>query len=106
MGGTASLFDIQNDGSLKPNSQVKFENKGGPNKFRQDASHPHSANFVNPSWSSDQFIHIPDLGNDCTHQLRVDSNNKLVNTNESIDSAPGSGPRHISYDSKQKRFAY
>ena len=94
------------------NSQVKFANKGGPNKGRQEASHPHSANFVNPSWSRDQFVHVPDLGNDQTHMLsfdgenRFDGDNRLVNTIEPIEAAPGSGPRHITYDSKQKLFAY
>ena len=100
MGGNVSLFNIENDGSLSPNSQVKFANKGGPNKARQEASHPHSANFVNPSWSRDQYVHIPDLGNDQTHMLSFDGDNKLVNTIAPIEAASGSGPRHLTYDSK------
>ena len=51
-------------------------------------------------------MHVPDLGNDCIHQLGFDDKGKLIHLKEEINVEPGSGPRHISYDSKQKLFAY
>jgi len=69
MGGTASLYKIREDGGLEYSSHVVFDNRPGPNKERQEQSHPHSANFV--SNGIETLLLVPDLGNDCVHELHI-----------------------------------
>ena len=65
MGGTACLYKIREDGGLDFSSMITFDNTGGPNKERQEQSHPHSANFA--SSKGETIVLVPDLGNDCIH---------------------------------------
>ncbi|KZT33379.1 3-carboxy-cis,cis-mucoante lactonizing enzyme [Sistotremastrum suecicum HHB10207 ss-3] len=74
---------------------IQFQiSEPGPNKERQNKSHPHQIYYHE---ISDQLF-VPDLGADKIHRLvRSSKDHKrwLVNEKETINVKPGSGPRHL-----------
>ncbi|KZS96557.1 3-carboxy-cis,cis-mucoante lactonizing enzyme [Sistotremastrum niveocremeum HHB9708] len=78
-----------------PYPPIQFQiAKPGPNKERQDKSHPHQIYYE----KSRDEIFVPDLGADKIRRLVRSSDDKtrwVVNENESIDVKSGSGPRHV-----------
>ncbi len=102
--GSVSVFRTNQDGSLKPFSQLMSFSDSSINKSRQDRSHIHATVF-SPDF---QTVYCPDLGADKIRAFTIDgkmdqplvpANNLLTNT------VPGSGPRHFVFHPKNK-FAY
>ncbi|KAG9035934.1 hypothetical protein FRB95_010142 [Tulasnella sp. JGI-2019a] len=71
---------------------VKFEFPGeGPNKDRQESSHPHQI-YPHPSGKT---LLVPDLGSDKIWRLKRDEESKAWKLDDAIPTIRGGGPRHI-----------
>lgn len=104
LGGNASVFPIQSDGSIGASVELKQNSGIGPNKARQEASHAHSINLD----SHDKFAYLCDLGLDKIFIYEFDRKNGKLNPNTKQDffqTKPGAGPRHFTFHPK-KDFAY
>ena len=64
----------------------------GPNKERQECSHPHQV-VEHPTYKE---VLVPDLGADKTRRLVRDANGKW-SEKAAIEYKAGSGPRHIAF---------
>jgi 6-phosphogluconolactonase len=94
-GQNVTVLPINPDGSLgEVASEVKREGTG-PNTARQDQSRPHAVVF-DPTGN---VVAVADLGTDnvATYSLN-DETGELTLVSE-VDSQPGSGPRHIVFNS-------
>lgn len=98
--GVTSTFSLDELGI--PTSKFSTRTVGeGPNKERQDGSHPHGVYF------REQILHVPDLGCDKIHcwEIAGPSAERERATLASWRSLPGSGPRHMAF-SPDGRHAY
>lgn len=98
-GGSASVFRINKEGKISPVVQVISYTDSSINKSRQDHSHIHSAVFS----PDNQYVFFPDLGADKIRIYRFDTLQNEPFQNEPIrftKTVPGSGPRHIIFNSK------
>ena len=103
-GGSASVFGLNANGSLKPYAQLMQDSGKSVNAARQDKAHVHSTIF-----SPDQdFVFTPDLGMDkiMVYKFNPAAKRPLQPSIPSfVQSEPGSGPRHLTFH-PNKRFAY
>lgn len=108
-GGSISVLPIQEDGALLPASAV-IEFKGtGPVKERQKQAHLHCVRIT----PDGKYLFADDLGTDQIHKFTINPNAGTDNkeglltesTPASFKVAPGSGPRHLTFDNNGK-FAY
>lgn len=94
-GGSITVFDVKNDGSLATASQViPFSGKGA-DADRQQKPHLHCVQY-----SPDQkYLFADDLGTDKIHKFNVnDSGNYLqAGTPTAFKVADASGPRHLEF---------
>ncbi|KAJ3269231.1 hypothetical protein HK104_005162 [Borealophlyctis nickersoniae] len=68
----------------------------GPNKDRQEASHPHQ--FIWRVSSSVTTVYVPDLGADCMRRHTFDATTgTLTDLPSAPATSPGSGPRHLAF---------
>ncbi|KAI0827778.1 putative isomerase YbhE [Trametes gibbosa] len=74
-----------------PSSTIQFDGMG-PNKERQEASHPHQV-IQHPT--RDEVL-VPDLGTDQTRRLVRDASGKWVERG-AVSYKAGSGPRHVAF---------
>lgn len=102
VGGIIALLPIDENGGLKPASEV-IELEGKGSHPHQDASHPHSMNLS----PDERYLYMPDLGTDRIHIYEIDyENGKLIPANPAyISMRPGAGPRHFTFHPTQP-FAY
>ncbi|EKJ73328.1 hypothetical protein NXS19_003394 [Fusarium pseudograminearum] len=84
--GTIDVWNTK-EGGLELIKTIKSPGKLGPNKERQDASHPHQAN-LDPSG---RYFAVNDLGTDSV--VLIDSKNDAF-TDKNIPIEAGCGPRH------------
>lgn len=100
-GGNLGLFEINANGSLKPNPQMIEHQGSSINKDRQEKAHVHSVN-----WAPNQKdLFVPDLGIDKIMHYQL-QNGKLVAGTPAFTQLPaGSGPRHFTFHPNGK-FAY
>lgn len=103
--GSISVFMANEDGSLKPYSQLIQFKDSSINKTRQEGAHIHSTVFSPDA----DFLFAPDLGSDKIRVFKLDTFNKN-NPLHALDnycpnSIPGSGPRHLTFHPNGK-FAY
>lgn len=104
-GGSLSVFNINEDGSLKELIQnIKYEGSG-PNKERQNGSHVHSATFS----PDERFLLVQDLGTDIITIYPFSPKNLKeplqVSRSVAVQTTPGGGPRHITF-SKDGNYVY
>ena len=103
-GGSASVFAVNADGSLKPYTQLMQDSGKGVNASRQEKAHVHSTIF-----SPDQdYVFTPDLGLDKVMVYKFDAAAKrpLKPAIPSfVSTEPGSGPRHLAFH-PNKKFCY
>lgn len=93
-GANVTVFPINEDGSLgEMSSEVKREGTG-PNTERQDQSRPHAAVF-DPGGN---FVAVADLGTDSVATYAFDPETGTLTEASSVQSQPGSGPRHIAFN--------
>ena len=103
-GGSVGVVPIEKDGTLGPLSDlVALKGEPGPDRVRQEGSHPHNAVFD----PSGKFLAIPDLGLDRIFVFRLDAaNGKLIpNDPPFVATRKRAGPRHIAFHPKMP-FAY
>ena len=102
--GSAALFPVNADGTLKPHAQLIQDKGSSVNKARQESAHVHETVFT----PDHKFLVTPDLGMD---QLKVYRYNPhaaqpLTPANPPyVPQLPGSGPRHITF-TPDHRHAY
>lgn len=101
--GTASVFPIQQDGSLEPASDTVTFEGSGPNPNRQQGPHAHSVTLD----AANRFAFIADLGTDRLMSYRIDElpGQLVPNTVPFYKGEGGSGPRHFTFH-PNGRFAY
>ena len=103
-GGSLAAFPVNKDGSLAPYSQL-IQHKGSSiNKQRQEKAHVHST-FFSPDY---QYILAPDLGMDKVMVYPFNGSSKkpfITSPARSVSSAPGSGPRHLTFH-PNKKYVY
>lgn len=102
-GGSISDFLLETDGSIKENLTVhQFELTGpAPDKERQQSAHLHCVKTDPYEWR----LFACDLGNDCIYTLKAVADSKHLVVDSVYRVAPGSGPRHITFD-ESGRHAY
>nr|WP_236263999.1 lactonase family protein [Dysgonomonas sp. Marseille-P4677] len=104
-GGSLTVFNVKDDGSLTAASQViTFRGKGVDEK-RQMKPHIHCVRFS----PDGQYLFANDLGTDKIHKFDVNkessANYLKVGTPSYFKVADGAGPRHIEF-SPNGKFAY
>ncbi len=103
-GGSATVFPINGDGSLKPRVQLMQDSGNSVTKQRQDKAHVHSAVF-----SPDQkFLFTPDLGLDKIMIYKFNASASMPLTAADIPfekTLDGEGPRHFTFH-PNKKYAY
>jgi 6-phosphogluconolactonase len=101
-GGSASVFGVNADGSLKPHPQVMQHTGSSVVKGRQDKPHVHSVVFS----PKQDYLFVSDLGLDrvMTYKFNAGTGSPLQKQGFTA-TAPGSGPRHFTFHPNNK-FAY
>ena len=99
MGGSLTMFPLEESGRLGENSRL-FQFEGtGPDKSRQEQSHLHCANFT----PDGRFLLANDLGADKIHVFPLTDNGLLADEGTfDVTLAPGSGPRHLCFSEDGK----
>ena len=94
--GTIGLLHTQKDGSLDTLKQVIQHSGSGPNTARQNGPHVHSTNLT----ADNKYLFVPDLGIDKVMQYNFNAKKGFLYPAAKqpyLQTAPGSGPRHISF---------
>lgn len=101
-GGSVAVFPLNDDGGIKPRSQL-FKHKGGSRVVgrRQDAPHAHWTGFG----PDNRFAFVPDLGLDAVLIYRLDATTNNIFPHGRGVVPPGGGPRHMKFH-PNGRFAF
>lgn len=91
--GDLVVVPILADGSLGEIKQRISHSGSGPNKARQEKPHVHSVN-ISPN---NKQLFVADLGLDKVFVYDFDQNSGLLSPKSEIKTAPGSGPRHLTF---------
>jgi 6-phosphogluconolactonase len=104
-GGSFAVFPLQGDGQVAPSVLTVHHEGGGPVKGRQDNSHVHSTVFS----PDGKYLFAQDLGVDKVFAYRYTPDPSTSNrglfgptTTSYTPIKPGSGPRHLVFDSSGK----
>lgn len=104
-GGSAVAMGVAADGSLLPVVQQERHPASHVDAERQSGSHVHSV----VSAPNGRYVYVSDLGADKVFIYRLDPGNKQWPLGPATPSVvalpPGSGPRHLIFDAKNK-YAY
>lgn len=94
-GGSVVVFPVEGGGRLGPHTALVQHEGAGIDPRRQAGPHPHSVN-LDPR---NRFALVPDLGLDRVFAYRFDPARGRLAANDPpwVQSAPGSGPRHVSF---------
>lgn len=91
--GDLLVLPILPDGSLGEISQRITHSGSGPNESRQKAPHVHSVN-ISPDNTK---LYVADLGTDKVVVYDFDVRTGILTLKNEISTAPGSGPRHLTF---------
>jgi 6-phosphogluconolactonase len=91
-GGGAASF-LVTDGKLSPAVWNEIYVGHGPNKDRQEKAHAHFASFS----PDNRFAYINDLGKDCIHIYKLNSETAMLTAAGSYTARPGAGPRTLHF---------
>ncbi|WCP82489.1 lactonase family protein [Vibrio harveyi] len=97
--GNVSVYQLYEQGKpLKSIAELYVEGSG-PNTERQASPHAHQATFLNHS----EQLAVVDLGTDSVHfyDYKKDGETVKFSLSQSIAMPPGSGPRHLVFDSDE-----
>ncbi len=100
-GGNLAALPLNNNGTIAPYAQLIQHKGSSAIKQRQEKAHVH-ATFFSPDY---QYILAPDLGMDKLMVYQFNAAAKKPLTPAPVPfaaSAPGSGPRHLSFHPNQK----
>lgn len=93
--GTVVSLPIQQDGSLGDVvHSLALPDRPGPHRTQQRGAHPHQVVFD----PSDRWLLVPDKGGDAIHTVAFDESNGALHLADSLQTPPGSGPRHLVFD--------
>lgn len=98
-GGAVSMLPIDADGTTRNPVAVIDHDGSGPDPDRQSAPHPHS---VVPG-PENRFVYAPDLGADQIVVYDLDTEEGTLSEHATVDTPPGSGPRHITFGPNGER---
>lgn len=98
--GTVASYAIKADGSLSEAVSTDQHQGKGPNTSRQEGPHAHMI-----MQAQNGFVYNTDLGADQIYIYKLDAQGKLINTNITVKSKPGAGPRHLAFHTNNK-WAY
>ena len=104
LGGSVTVFDTNENGSLSPASQIITFSGKGTNPDRQTQPHIHCVKFS----PDEKYLLVDDLGTDKIHRFDVqknDSNFLKVGQPPFVKVVDGSGPRHLEFHPDGK-YAY
>ncbi|MFY9853696.1 MAG: lactonase family protein [Terracidiphilus sp.] len=91
-GGSAASF-LATDGRLSPIVWTEHYTGHGPNKDRQQSAHAHFASFS----PDNRYAYINDLGEDCIHIYRLNTETAALTAAGSYKAKPGAGPRTLHF---------
>jgi 6-phosphogluconolactonase len=91
-GGSAASF-LVTDGKLSPAVWTETYVGHGPDKDRQEKAHAHFASFS----PDNRFAYINDLGSDCIHIYKLNSETAMLTAAGSYTARPGAGPRTLHF---------
>jgi 6-phosphogluconolactonase len=103
-GGNLSAFPVNEDGSLKPYSQLIQHTGTSINKQRQDMPHVHSTVFS----PGGDYLFVADLGLDkiMIYKFNASASKPMQPASPAfVSTTPGSGPRHFIFH-PNKKWAY
>ncbi len=100
-GGSCAVLPILENGELGEPTAIRRHSGSGPNPKRQEAAHTHSFN-CDPAG---QFALAADLGLDKILVYRLKDGTLTPNAPACIQTAPGAGPRHLTFHPSGK-FVY
>jgi len=95
-GGSVTVFPINQDGSIKPYTQLIPFTGSSIIPDRQDKPYIHSSVFS----PKGDYLFLPDLGSDQIRVFKIDptsSHPLIVNEDKNVHCVPGSGPRHFTF---------
>ncbi|KAF4512255.1 hypothetical protein G6O67_001420 [Ophiocordyceps sinensis] len=89
--GSVDVWDVADAAKVKRLASVRLPaGRLGPNKERQDKSHPHQ---IVPDGPDGRFVAVPDLGTDTVHILAATGAGYKLAGHVAVE-PPGCGPRH------------
>jgi 6-phosphogluconolactonase len=91
-GGSAASF-LVTGGALSPAVWSEHYTGHGPNKDRQQSAHAHFASFS----PDNRFAYMNDLGEDCIHIYRLNTETAMLTPAGTYHSKPGAGPRTLHF---------
>ncbi|MET1056998.1 MAG: lactonase family protein [Pedobacter sp.] len=102
-GGSISVYGRDRSGALTPVKQLIQHTGSGIDKARQESAHVHMVRFT----PDHKYVVCNDLGEDKVkiYAYNKYADNEVLTLKDSIDTKPGSGPRHIVFGNSGK-YAY
>jgi len=91
-GGTAASF-LVTDGRLSAAVWSEHYTAHGPNADRQQSAHAHFASFS----PDNRFAYVNDLGGDCIHIYKLNSETAMLSAAGSYTARAGAGPRTLHF---------
>jgi 6-phosphogluconolactonase len=98
--GIVGVLPILENGALGEMSDLVQHHGSGPNAERQEGPHAHSTIFA----PDNRFVLVADLGIDQLVVYAFDSASGQLRRHGQAHSRPGSGPRHMAFDSTGRRL--
>ncbi|ELI0632548.1 lactonase family protein [Vibrio harveyi] len=97
--GNVSVYQLYEQGKPLKSIAELYVGGSGPNADRQASPHAHQATFLNHS----EQLAVVDLGTDSVHfyDYKKDGETVKFSLSQSIAMPPGSGPRHLVFDSDE-----
>ena len=91
--GNIRVYPISGDGELGEHSEHIEHEGSGPNRDRQEVSHPHMI-VTTPD---NRLAVVPDLGTDMVYLYALDTDAGALSLSRTLDLPPGAGPRHVAF---------
>jgi len=91
-GGSAASFQVA-EGKLSPVVWSEHYTGHGPNKERQQSAHAHFASYS----PDNRFAYMNDLGEDCIHIYRLNTETAMLTPAGLHHARPGAGPRTLRF---------
>lgn len=97
--GNVSVYQLYEQGKPLKSIVELYVEGSGPNAERQASPHAHQATFLNHS----EQLAVVDLGTDSVHfyDYKKDGETVKFSLSHSVAMPPGSGPRHLVFDSDE-----
>jgi len=91
--GNIRVYPIDDDGVIGEHTEHIEHAGSGPNRERQEVSHPHMI-VTTPD---NRFAVVPDLGTDKVYLYALDADAGTLSLSQTLDLPPGAGPRHVAF---------